>query len=1168
MFHKLTTAILAVFLAGSALFAAESAKPRQELSLDGPGWKVWLDQEAKWADDTLYAPREFKLAELPVNPPTGGWDVPAAQGTACATPACVEQLFAKGDAWWSYHGVSWFVKTVTIPADWQGKNVRLDIARARLRLEVFVNRKLAGYDLCMESPCRFDLSPFIQPGQPNEIAIRITNPGGSRGFNDCPQTRWGKHWLPSGRDFAGLDTVNLVATDPVHVESLFVMNQQPAGGKRLQVIATITNPTNAPVAAEFTAEILPVAGGKSLYTESWKAEIPAGGGNAASAVFAVSEAKLWDVGDPNLYACRLTMKAGTSRDEISSRFGFRVFEVKADADGKSCFYLNGKRFRHRSAIDFGFYAHAGMFATAEQIKRNVAAVQAIGHNGTNLHRHIGEYRMLDAADEAGLVMYEEPGGLHQWQIGAGGAIQAGTLADKVIQEKVRRMALRGRNHPSLLIHNLSNEDNFWGPQREQALRTIHDLNPSIFVCNASGDTTGKYGSGRNWQPSGPNSHFRPYETAIRKDYQDDHTVGCHTPLFDESILKSHSRVPGKDLFYYGEVFCHTGPPNWWLTTEQAPQSPAGSYDLATTYAGNHAKITKAFTDWNLGTAGSRLIKTPADVSQQAARGLMYVDGRLSQRIMANNAVDGYAINGWSAHSYSAPEGDKWESAIVDEDRNLKGPGEDYAYWTRQAQVAIFRKSAKFVKPGDSATFEISLINEGKIPAGEYQLKLAVTDGAGTQTAFAETRPVTVRGGDVYAQPCGEIAVPVQAGWRAGHLTLRAELTDAAGKTVANGTEQVLLQNRATWAKDLKDAKVAVLNWPAAATALADAGIACPIAFSSGGEPRMPGAETADVFLTGAVSADADKLLGLAKSGKTLVIKFDAAWANLLHEQGILSAPVTQWGGTQTAHWLGNGWGYLDHFVGNQAVPSKTILPTTGWEVPGNPTGFYPFESQYKKTAYGLYMARPDTPPRNHNAAIKSFPAKLENLAGAADAGLFSFCGYDLPDFALQVPNGDCQVTLRGCELFQDAAGKRVFDIKLQGQTVAEKFDIFAKAGGKFKPFDLTFKAKVTDGRLRIAFATRTDLSCLSGIIIEGTDAAGKPWTRKLCLGQAKWQDYAAPKTDEIAASDSTTLTVLLGALDYGKGKIILAPSYPVDANHAFNDLLFFNLIIKAGKKDW
>jgi hypothetical protein len=354
-------------------------------------------------------------------------------------------------------------------------------------------------------------------------------------------------------------------------------------------------------------------------------------------------------------------------------------------------------------------------------------------------------------------------------------------------------------------------------------------------------------------------------------------------------------------------------------------------------------------------------------------------------------------------------------------------------------------------------------------------------------------------------------------------------------------------------------------------ALADAGVACPIAFSNErNNPSMPGAESADVVLTGAVSDDTGKLLALAKAGKTLIVKFDPAWANLLLDQKILSAPITQWGGTQTAHWLGNGWGYLDHFVGNQAVPSQTIIPTTGWEVPGNPIGFYPFESQYKRTAYGLYMARPDTPPPGHsaNTSIKSFPAKPENLAGTTDAGLFSFCGYDLPDFALQVPNGDCQVTLRGCELFQDAAGKRVFDIQAQGIAVAEKFDIFAKAGGKFKPFDLTFKTKVTDGRLRLAFTNVTDLSCLSGIVIEGKDAAGKAWTRKICLGQAKWQDYTAPKTDEIAASDPATLTVLLGALDYGQGKIILAPSYPVDANHAFNDMLFFNLIIKAGKKEW
>jgi beta-galactosidase len=38
------------------------------------------------------------------------------------------------------------------------------------------------------------------------------------------------------------------------------------------------------------------------------------------------------------------------------------------------------------------------------------------------------------------------------------------------------------------------------------------------------------------------------------------------------------------------------------------------------------------------------------------------------------------------------------------------------------------------------------------------------------------------------------------------------------------------------------------------------------------------------------------------------------------------------------------------------------------------------------------------------------------------------------------------------------------------------------------------------------------------------------------------------------------LFTLIGEITYGKGKIILAPSYPVDTNEAFNDMIFFNLI--------
>lgn len=995
-----------------SLVAADAEGYRESISLDGNGWHVWMDTNAVWKDDALYAPGEFSLSNLPVNPPTGDWDVPLKSGSACALPTCVEQVFANGAPEFRYHGVSWFVRSVEIPANWAHKPVFLDIARTRLRVEVYINRKLAGYDLCMESPCSFDIGPFLKAGQPNEIAIRLTNPGGSRGWNDTRLTKWGDKRLPSSRDFAGLDTVTLTAVTPVHLENVFVMNCLPARENRIQVIPTAANPGKAPVNVELTAEILPTSGGEVLHKESWKGEIPAGGGKLASPIFSVPEAKQWGVGAPNLYKCRLTMRTEGQVDTVDTRFGFRVFEVKPREDGKLCYYLNGERFRHRSAIDFGFYSHTGLSATEEEVHRSIEAAKAIGHNGINLHRHIGEYRMLDAADEAGLALYEEPGGMHQWQ---GDNLEAGTLADKVIQEKIRRMAVRDRNHPSLLIHNLSNEDNYWGEIRERAMRAVREINPGVMVCNASGHSApvsagivpGRKGYGHD-QASGPDHYMRPYETEIRDDYQDDHTVGSKA-LFDEYVLQSHSRPTGNNLFYFGEVFCFTGPANWWLTTEQAAETK-GSYD-AESFKLNHDKIAKAFTDWNLATIGSKQIHSPADASRQAGRGLMYADGRLSQRIMSRDNVDGFAINGWSAHSYYCDE--PWDSAIVDEGRNLKGPAEDYAFYTRPVQIALFRKSAKEVHPGDKALFEANLINEKKIPAGLYELLLQVTDGAGNKQPLGEKRQVTVLGGDHYAQPLDDITVPIGEDLHAGHITLSAELLDADGHYVAQGSEQVILQNRPSWQKDLEHVAVSVVNWPTAEAALLDAHL----------PTTTP--DKATVILLGA-SAESDpsvldSLLKRVEAGATLVIHFDPGWAQTLHKLKILTKPVAQWGGEQSEAligWLGNGWGYIDHFVGDQGLPSKCTLSSNGWEVPGNPVGFYPFESKNKLGAYGLFFARPD----------------------------------------------------RDARAFPDSA--------------------------------------------------------------------------------------------------NPSLLVLLGTIEYGKGKIVLAPSYSVDANHAFNDMLFYNLIAKSSKQEW
>jgi hypothetical protein len=476
------------------------------------------------------------------------------------------------------------------------------------------------------------------------------------------------------------------------------------------------------------------------------------------------------------------------------------------------------------------------------------------------------------------------------------------------------------------------------------------------------------------------------------------------PRFDEFTLQSHSKNAGNDLFYFGEVFCYCGPANWWKTAEQQKQLNAGSYDNST-FLINHNKIEKAFSDWNLSKSGSRVITSPAEVSTQAGRALMYADGRLGQRIMANNSVDGFAINGWTAHSYSTKHNDVWESAMLDEGRNLKGPAEDYKYWVRQLQIAIFRKNGKFFTPTDTAKFDISIINEKIIPAGNYKLLISVTDGVGKKTDFKKEILVNLKAGDNYAETVEGIELVLKKEWHAGHITICGELINAQGKSVANGKEQVLLSNRTSFKNDIKGIPISTFNWPAADSALVQA------------NASIVNNAKAEVILAGKYADGAEQLLKLAYSGATLVLKFDSLWGAFLNNQHILSAKIEQWGGVQfrgKKTWQANGWGYIDHFIGNQAVTSKTIIGTNSWEFSEDPRGFYPFESNYKKTAYGLYFARQEVNNKETNP----------------------------------------------------------------------------------------------------------------------------------------------------------TLLVLLATIDYGKGKIVLLPSYAIDAGTAFNDLLFYNLISKAKKKKW
>ncbi|MBM3861182.1 MAG: hypothetical protein FJ395_16260 [Verrucomicrobia bacterium] len=134
--------------------------------------------------------------------------------------------------------------------------------------------------------------------------------------------------------------------------------------------------------------------------------------------------------------------------------------------------------------------------------------------------------------------------------------------------------------------------------------------------------------------------------------------------------------------------------------------------------------------------------------------------------------------------------------------------------------------------------------------------------------------------------------------------------------------------------------------------------------------------------------------------------------------------------------------------------------------------------------------------------VANYPGR--KIANTTDAPLYQTCRYGLEGYNLKLPNGRYRVTLKFCEPHFDDAGQRVGDYKLQGRTVIENLDIFARVG-KFAALDFAFdNIEVTDGWLRLRVEARTSLPLISAILVEGAAA-----TRKINCGGPAYKDYAA-----------------------------------------------------------
>ncbi len=180
---------------------------------------------------------------------------------------------------------------------------------------------------------------------------------------------------------------------------------------------------------------------------------------------------LWDIDSPNMYSLATEIYDGErllNRD--ITRFGYRTISVSAD-DG---FFLNGRRVNLYGTCNHQDHAGVGVAVPDKINEYRIRLLKELGSNAYRCAHGNPSPEILDFCDKYGLLVMDENRNFN-------------SSPDGIAQ--VTSMVLRDRNHPSVVMYSIFNEEPLQGTPtgRKLALRlqsVIKSLDPDRFTVGA------------------------------------------------------------------------------------------------------------------------------------------------------------------------------------------------------------------------------------------------------------------------------------------------------------------------------------------------------------------------------------------------------------------------------------------------------------------------------------------------------------------------------------------------------------------------------------------------------------------------------------------------------------------------------------------------------------
>ncbi|TCD11577.1 DUF4981 domain-containing protein [Pedobacter frigidisoli] len=352
----------------------------------------------------------------------------------------------------------------TVPAEWKGRKIFITFDGVDAGFFIWVNGRKVGYSVNSRNAAEFDLTKYLQPGK-NILAVEVYR------FTTGSYLEDQDMWRLSGI----FRNVTLWSTPQQHIRDYFIKTNLDKQYKNAEVLVTtkIKNYSTTTTKAKNVVATLyngstPVAGAIG------KVIVPAlqpGKEVTVNVKFKVTNPEKWTAETPKLYTTVIKLTDGNANTEIlSSKTGFRTIEIKG-----RLFTVNGVAIKLKGVNRHENWPDDGHAVTEAQMIKDIQLIKQANCNHVRTSHYSNDPRWYELCDEYGLYLVAEA------NVECHGAMNEFNDDPRIKAAIVDRNVANTenfKNHPSVVIWSLGNENGSGGINFRAALTAIKAIDPT------------------------------------------------------------------------------------------------------------------------------------------------------------------------------------------------------------------------------------------------------------------------------------------------------------------------------------------------------------------------------------------------------------------------------------------------------------------------------------------------------------------------------------------------------------------------------------------------------------------------------------------------------------------------------------------------------------------